>query len=126
MNLFILSGRLFRDPILREGKDKKPYCFLEVINAEKGTDGKYHDEKVTATINGDRAVNLCKNARKGTWVELQGKITQKYNAEEKKTTTYMSFWTVKPVFDELAPPTPRSEGAAAEGGEEDPDSMLPF
>lgn len=124
MNLFILSGRLLRDPILREGKDKKPYCYLEVINAEKGADGKYHDEKVTATINGERAVNICKNARKGTWVELQGKITQKYNAEEKKTTTYMSFWTAKAIFDELAPQTPRSEGTTADAGDEEPD--LPF
>lgn len=123
MNLFILSGRLLRDPILREGKDKKPYCFLEVINAEKGEDGKYHDSKVTATINGERAVNICKNARKGTWVELQGKITQRQN-DEKKTMTYMSFWTVKVIFDELAPQTPRSEGTKADAGDEEPD--LPF
>lgn len=89
MNIVILSGRLGKDPELKQThKDGTPYCVLLVATDEpyfSEGERKESTEWHSVMVFGKQGENCAKCLTKGQQVEVRGSLSS-YNVDDKKIT----------------------------------------
>lgn len=80
-NLFIISGNLTKEPVLRQTKTGKNFCYLNLaVDAGYGSDAK--PDFITVTVWGKQAENAAKYLIKGQSVNVGGTIASYFDKDK--------------------------------------------